>query len=315
MNVEFRIPISPTPGFYSQVRFFNFALRRLGGPYQNARLSVVVGDHADLDRVREENAWSEGENVVWHRVPDEIFDRHGIWGTANWRFMIPSSGADAIILSDADTVLVRPVDPIFEQLAGEKPAIAGHMAHLPPPVANSAPPSSSADFWRWLLHSLDVPLPAFEYRYSIDADRKFEAVPAYFNLGFIALNSAALALFASQIMEEEEKILALTASRMRCQLAVTTIAYRAGMKILSLPAEYNLANDERHIAQHIRDMAQVRVIHFLRNEEMNRFSDLLEGNLDDFVTRPMTNPANLRVQALAREYAGELHSADPHEGN
>src|ERR1700756_1751695 len=62
-KLEFRIPISPTTKFFSLVRFFNFALRRLERPqYKNARLLVVVGDHCDLDFVRRENEWSNDFN-------------------------------------------------------------------------------------------------------------------------------------------------------------------------------------------------------------------------------------------------------------
>ena len=306
MKIEFRIPISPTRGFYSQVRFFNFALRRLGSPYDVAKLSIVVGDNCDIDAVQADNAWSKDENVEWHAVPNDIFTHYGIWGTANWRLMLPAGDADTIILSDADTVLAGRIDQLWPSLSGDEPVVAGHMAHFPPPVSPPAPESSGPDFWPWLFDALDVPVAAFSQRYSMDGDGRFGLVPAYFNLGFIGLNPSALEIFSADIMNEEERILALTGSPMRCQLAITTIAYRSRMRIVALPAEYNLANDEWHISQNVADIGAVRVIHFLREGEMVRSHDLLPENIQSFVARPLSNPANRRVQQLAREYLQHL---------
>ena len=301
MPLEFRIPISPTRGFFSQIRFFNFALRRLGSPYDSARLRIVVGDNCDIDAVRAQNDWSSSYNIVWHAVPADIFDRYGIWGTANWRLILPPEDAEVIVLSDADTVLTGAIDPLPVTIPNIAPVIAGHMAHFPPPVANQVPDTSGADFWPWLFAALGVPVATFDHRYSMDGEGRFPAIPAYFNLGFIALNRPALEVFGSQIMAEEQRIAALTESNMRCQLAMTTIAYRANMEIVSLPAEYNLANDLRHLT-HIGDMNDVRVIHYLRNEEMDRSRDLLPENIRDFVARRLSNPVNVRIQDLAREY-------------
>src|SRR5262249_23932190 len=132
-RLEFRIPISPTDAFFSQVHFFDLALRRLGGPYERSRLVVIVGDKCNLEEVRMGNPWSAERNVVWQKVPDQTFDRYGLHGTADWRFMVDGEAADIIILSGADTVLVRDIDPLFRLLSGDHAVTAGHMAHLPPP--------------------------------------------------------------------------------------------------------------------------------------------------------------------------------------
>ena len=44
MKLEFRIPISPTPAFYAQVRLIALSLARLGGDYARAKIQVSVGD-------------------------------------------------------------------------------------------------------------------------------------------------------------------------------------------------------------------------------------------------------------------------------
>jgi hypothetical protein len=90
MRLEFRIPISPTPGFYSQVRLFDFALRRLGAPYSEAALFVCVGDNCDIETVKRENAWSS-DRIQWAAVPNEVFD--GVWHPRNGRLAAYSARA------------------------------------------------------------------------------------------------------------------------------------------------------------------------------------------------------------------------------
>jgi len=303
-RVEFRIPISPTQRFFSLVRFYNFALRRLGSQqYRDARLLVVVGDHCDLDSVRRKNKWSDDFNIAWERVPDEIFAEFHWAGTANWRINIPSGDAEIIILSDADTVLLRDVDPLLLEFPSEAPAVRGHMAHLPPPIGSNSAASSAAgsELWPWLFNVFNIPWPGATYRYSMDIYGSLPMAPAYFNLGFIAVNADALAVFAPEITETTRRVTAATDSFMRCQIAITIIAHRAGINIGTLPASYNAANDLVHLRSNRLTANQIRVLHFLREDEINR-EELQPHLIDNLLSRPLTNPANLALQELAREY-------------
>jgi hypothetical protein len=307
-RAEFRIPISPTETFFSLVRFYNFALRRLPSPrYRDARLVVVVGDHCDLDAVRRRNTWSEKFNVAWERVPDEIFDEFHWGGTANWRLSLPADGADVIVLSDADTVLLRDIDPLLAEFPLEMPSIRGHMAHVPPPLENSiAPPSRGPEFWPWLFDIFEIPWPTATYRYSMDADGSLPISPAYFNLGFIAMNAKALAIFESEIAETTRRVTAATASFMRCQIALTVVAHRAGIDIATLPAAYNAANDTVHLEVNGLTAEQIRVLHFLREDEIDR-KELQPHLINGLLSRPLTNPANIALQNLAREYQESMN--------
>ena len=47
MKLEFRVPVSPAPRFYSQVRLLAQSLARLGGPYAAAKIQVSVGERPD----------------------------------------------------------------------------------------------------------------------------------------------------------------------------------------------------------------------------------------------------------------------------
>jgi hypothetical protein len=307
-RVEFRIPISPTEKFFSLVRFYNFALRRLGSPqYRDARMLIVVGDHCNLDAVRRQNEWSENFNIGWERTPDDIFDEFGWAGTANWRLNIPAGDADIVILSDADTALLRDIDPLLMEFPLAEPAVRGHMAHLPPPLGidSVAPPATGPEFWPWLFNVFAIPWPVATYRYSLDADASLPVSPAYFNLGFVALNAKALAVFASEIAETTRRVTAATGSFMRCQIAVTIIAHRAGIDIGVLPAAYNAANDLGHLRLNALTVDQIRVLHFLRKDEIDR-GELQPHLIDNLLSRSLTNPANIALHNLAREYRARL---------
>ena len=54
-SLEFRVPISPSAGFFASVRLIVLSLAWLGPPYSTARILVSVGDYADLADVRAKN--------------------------------------------------------------------------------------------------------------------------------------------------------------------------------------------------------------------------------------------------------------------
>lgn len=304
-KLEFRIPISPTESFFAQVRFFETALRRLGGAYESARLVVVVGDKCDLEEVRKRNFWSAGRNVVWLKVPDETFDRYGLHGTADWRFMVDPDAADIIILSDADTVLVRDIDPLFPLLSAEHAVIAGHMAHLPPPylLKSELHQVTQPELWHLLFSDFGVAFPEALYPYSMDVDRSLPLAPAYFNLGFVGLNQAALAIFRRDIFDVEDRIMSMVDTFMRCQIACTLIAYRERMHIERLSAAYNCPNDDIHFRHNDLTPKAIRVIHYLRTNEIDRTRIFLPANFPQFLTSQLHNPVNVELQQLARELA------------
>jgi hypothetical protein len=302
LRLEFRIPISPTTGFFSQIRMFDFALRRLGPPYSLARVSVCVGDDCKIEAVRAANAWSAGR-VEWEAVPHAVFAEFGYHGTADWRLARDAGAADLVILSDADTVLLRDIDPLLASMPTDRPAVRGHMSHLPPPSSGGdLPASNSPDYWPALFERFGVPWPKRLFSYSMDEAKRFPQVPAYFNLGFLAFNPTGLAAFAPRIFTFQRALMRMLNSNMRCQIAVSLIAYQQGIDIDVLPASYNAANDLGHLRHNYLSPEDIRVLHYLRTDEIERIKILQDDRIDDFLAAELTNPANRALQALAGEY-------------
>jgi hypothetical protein len=305
-SVEFRVPMSPTRSFYHQARLFDFALRKLGGGYRDAKVAMIVGDNEPIERVRAQNSWSIGRNVEWIAVPPEVFNRYGIHGTADYRYF-PDSNADFVALSDADTILVRDIDPLLESIDPDEPVVAGHMAHWAPEMtkAGSLGEINEAQLWGSLLQAFGLEPPAELHRYSMDRDQRFAPIPAYFNLGFILMTRSALAEFRQRVFAVQDKLLELYPTNMRCQFAVTLMALQSGVRLLALPAEYNLANDLGHLTCNRLSVEDARVIHYLRSEELKRESLALPEGVQAAVGFQSANPINRRLQQLLLQYATE----------
>jgi hypothetical protein len=299
---DFRIPISPTPGFYSQVRLYNYALRRLGAPYSDARLVVVVGDNCDIDAVRRQNPWSDNFNVEWAGVPHDIFSRFGIFGTGTWRLNVNNEDADFSLLVDADTVLLNNIDPLLDDFSSDRPVIYGHMAHFPPPFDSGLPIANSPDFWPGLFERMGVPLPQALFRYSMDAQGTLPLAPAYFNFGFVGVNKSARSILADEMWSCIAELTKIAPTPMRGQIALTMIAYKHGFDIKLMPAHYNAANDIGHLSCNNVAAQDIRVLHYLREDEFVRSTFLLDENVDAFLSKSLKNPASAALQQLVQEF-------------
>ena len=305
-QIEFRIPIAPTVSFYNRVRFFCAALRRLGRGYTDSLVRIVVGDYADLDEVRRANTWATQYNLQWHRVPDEVSAAHHYYGTSDFRYALPESTADLVVLADADTALIQPVAQNLSWMLCDEPCIAGHMAHIPPPSRFLEKSDLAArDFWPFLFQEFSIPFPDELYLYSRDLAGDFPTAPAYYNLGFVALNWSALRILKNAIFDVRERLNKIIQSEMRCQIALTLISYKHAMKRHNLPAIFNAANDDAYLRHNRVRPDDIKVLHYLRTNELDRDSFLTDAGRATFLKANFHNPVNQLLQQIGREILTE----------
>jgi hypothetical protein len=305
-RIEFRIPIAPTMAFYNRVHFFCAALRRLGPSHADSLVRIVVGDYADLDEVRRINAWATQYNLQWHRVPDEVSAVHDYYGTSDFRYALPESTADLVVLADADTALVQPVAQDFSWMLCDEPCIAGHMAHIPPPSKFlERSDLAERDFWPFLFREFSIPFPDELYRYSRDLAEEFPTAPAYYNLGFVALNWSALRIVKAAIFDVHERLNKMIRTEMRCQIALTLISYKHAFKRRNLPAIFNAANDEPYLRHNRVRPNDIKVLHYLRTNELDRDTFLTANGLAIFLKGNFHNPVNQLLQQIGREIITE----------
>lgn len=296
--IEFRIPIAPRSSFYRRVHFFCAALQRLPRAYAEARVRIVVGDDVGLDQVQAENRWSSQYNVEWHRVPPHVFAEHHYFATADLRYLLPAPSGGLVVLMDADSVVVRPFLQELEWMLCDDPCISGHMAHLPPPVKIKGATPEANDLWPFLFQHFGIPWPETLYRYSMDLEDKWPPVPAYYNLGFVVLNEAALKIFAQAIFDLQRRLRKLVESDMRCQIALTLISYAHQMRRQNLPATFNAANDIQHFDHNRVRAEEIKVIHYLRADEIDRDSFLKDEEKTAFLRATLRNPVNQLLQSV-----------------
>jgi hypothetical protein len=157
-----------------------------------------------------------------------------------------------------------------------------------------------------LFKLIGIPWPvAVMYRYSKDANGLFPVSPAYFNFWIQGSEREGVDGIRPEITEATRRVTAATGSRMPCQITLTIMTYRAGIDIATLPAAYNTANDGIHLSANCLTADKIRVLHFLRTDKIDR-AQLQPYLIDNLLARSLTNPANVALQNLAREYRESL---------
>jgi hypothetical protein len=307
MRLEFRIPISPNPGFYSQVRLFACSLARMEPPYSTARIQVSVGDHASPADVCAANAWADAYPVDWYVVPDAMYHRAPAdpWVSGLGRYLQPSD-ADVVILCDADTCVVDRFDELLEQLDDDAPIVAGLQAHYPPFPDNDGT-------WRRLLDAAGAGDMVASIPYSMDVGSTRGHAPPYFNYGFVAMNAAAFARMALAMPGCLHRACELMPQNpMAAQVALTLGLFATGSRVLPLGHEYNCANDDLLLAHGLVDPGRVKVIHYLRANELDRRAFVADPEaFAAFIAVPHRNAINERLRRHLFALGDRLFDATP----
>lgn len=306
---EVHVPISPTPGFFTRVRLLTATLRRFGGALAGSPVVVTVSRDCEPYDLAAALPWSAGLGIEWRWVDAATWAARGIYGTALHR-LTADFAAPFVLMLDADTIVTGPLDELLE--LGEHDAIGGVIAHIAPEVAfRDGFHRSGPSFWDELHLSAGLipPVLACEHtgwgRLDHDPDRRY--CPAYFNLGVLAASAETMRRLGGVVFEEMDAVDRFVDSHYRCQLAVTLAIARAGAAWSDLPVRWNFPNDAHFGAAYPEDAADVRVLHYLRDDEIRRETDTgsPEG-LAALLERTGLAPANALLQSCVAAVAGEL---------
>jgi hypothetical protein len=298
-TLELRLSISPAPSFYSTVRLAALSLRRLGPPYDSARMLVSVGDCTDLDTIRAANAWSDDFPVEWRSVPHELFRDHSYLATHNDRYLPPPE-ADVIVMCDSDVCLVDRIDELVERVGQPgRRAIAGLQAHFAPFQLGGA--GNEAE-WRRIFASAGLGKPQLTRRYSGDPADLMGRVCAYFNYGFVAFSRAAFTAVAPQQASFSHLTRALmNDSFFLTQASLSLLIVAAGLEVEPLTFAYNCSNDDLPFSAaeefRIHCVDEIRVIHYLRDDQLDRRGFLIDPDAyQTFLSAPNLNAVNRRLR-------------------
>ena len=299
MKLEFRIAISPFPAFYSTVKLAALSLRRLGPPYDSARVVVSVGDLADLKAIRAANPWSEDFPVVWRSVVPWMFRNYSYFATHSDRYFEPTD-ADVIFICDGDVCLVDRVDELAARLAQPgRRAVAGLQAHFPAIEQDAA---GSEARWRRIFAESGLGEPRLAYSYSGDVEDQMGLGPAYFNYGFVGFSREAFMAVAPLQTSYSMMVAALTdKSFYLAQISLALMIHQTGLEVEQLSFAYNCCNDTLPFTAaaplRLAGPDEIRVIHFLRNDQVDRRKFLADPvAFDAFLAASDLNAVNARLR-------------------
>lgn len=263
--IELRIPISPTFSFLNRAVLLVESFRRF---YPDTIARIYIGQTEGLtsEAVGRISYAFHGRRIGFEWLTPSEFNawegtRSPYIGTMNRRFKIPVDG-DHVIIADCDVLLVNRIDELFET-----DAVQGVMAHVAP-----LPPEDM----RYLYVIDEAPWPEELHPFSGNGvmgppDAKS---PWYVNSGFCF---APKHLFEQLIEPYHEAIF-----RMRHvmrdtywfdQLALALAVAKSRVPSKVIPLRYNFPNQAAFDLQRPAELDDVRILHYLREDTINRTTD------------------------------------------
>ncbi|MEO6872395.1 MAG: class I SAM-dependent methyltransferase [Chthoniobacterales bacterium] len=269
-QLEVRIPISPTPDFLRRIHFMAGSLERLKdfiGPYL---LVVCVGADVEAYDLYERERWSREYPIIWLWADREKYRRDSFWETSREIFRQPTRGR-VVMCADADVLFVSDFCDLIGDLVKE-PAVAGVIAHSPP-FQNE----KFANTWRDLCAKYGTPPPSFDYEHTgwgfMVQWEILRFTPPYFNFGMVAAPAELMEVISMEIGKADDFVNAQLDTFFRFQIALTLSILKHRLPVRSLPLRYNFPNDPDFDAKYPEELADVRILHYLRCETVHRERD------------------------------------------
>lgn len=296
---EIHIPISPTPTFLTRIHYLAASLRRFGGALADSPIIVTVGGDERVD-LASAHPWSRRLGVEWRWLDDALWRRHGIYATALQRFCYDIEAPNALLL-DADTLFIRPIDDLLGGLERSR-AIAGLIAHVSPFIGCEG----EQGLWEQIFHAAGLESPSLECEHPgwqvIEFDPTRRYCPPYFNLGVLLAPREVLNTLAQSIYSEMETVERVHPTLFRCQLALTLAIMRSGVQWRQLPLRFNFPNIAQYLPRHQAEFADVRIIHYLKDEEFSRAEDFASvERVGALLSHNGLNPVNARLRDTLRQ--------------
>ncbi|MEO6969355.1 MAG: class I SAM-dependent methyltransferase [Chthoniobacterales bacterium] len=264
VELEVRVPISPTPDFFRRVHFLAASLRQLERSIGSYLLVVCVGGDVEPHDLYEAEPWSKNYPIIWRWANREKFRRDGYWETSREIFRQPMHGR-IIMCVDADVIFVRDFSDLLQELLAA-PAVAGVIAHAPP-VRGPA----LVELWPRLCAGYRVPLPPAIHEYTgwsfMTHDRM---TPVYYNFGMVLMPAGLMAAVSAEMEPADDFVNANLETFFRFQIALTVAIQKAGLPSRALPLRYNFPNDPQFDARYPDELSEIRILHYLRCEIVHR---------------------------------------------
>jgi hypothetical protein len=311
--LEVRVPISPTPDFFRRVHCMAASLRQLGGMAAEHQIAVFVGGDEEPRDLYEILPWSQNYPIVWRWVAREAFRRHNYWETSHEVFR-HQSRARYVMCADADVIFVHDFSDLLTKLE-HAPAVAGVIAHVSP-FAKTAP----REMWQRLCDSYSVPVPPSVHEHTgwgfMATDPQYRYTPVYFNFGMVLAPREMMEKISVEMATADNLVDSQFQTFFRFQIALTLAIQKQQLPAIALPLRYNFPNDPRFDKRYPDELADIRILHYLRCEIIHRERDFASlANLAALVRRRDLIGSNevlrRRIEDLYFEIASEERKTEP----
>ncbi len=270
VDLEIRVPISPTPDFIRRVHFMAASLERLKASIGSYALVVCVGGDVEPRDLYQSEPWSKNYPLTWHWADREIFRRDDYWETSRDIFRQPIRGR-VVICADADVLFIADFSDLLHELI-DQPVVAGVIAHVPP-----FQPEKFAETWQQLSAGYQTPPPVFEHEHTgwgfMVQHEALRYTPPYFNFGMVALPAALMEIVSREIETADAFVQSQLHTFFRFQIALTLAIQKHRLPVRALPLRYNFPNDPGFDARYPAELADLRIMHYLRCETIHREKD------------------------------------------
>lgn len=265
----FHITASPNDKFYSQIAMFRLALDSFGGIYKNAHIILALGGK---EFVPLPDRWKPylGNNIRLNWAEPHLFAKYSYASQGNARWKYNYDGYDIVILCDADTLLIQPIDDVVTRMQ-TSPAVMGVIAHYPFTWQTE---QDNEQVWSELAKDFIGKPIDLKYKYTLlPHDDPSSNSPFYINYGFVALTPQIIKTLASTFLDLRPRI--MTHKDIKHPVFSGQISLALSVLLRDVPTHelglrYNYPNDPIADQLHPEELEDVRLIHYLRTDRFER---------------------------------------------
>lgn len=279
-RICFHIAASPTESFYSQIAMFRLSLDALGGIYEQAHIIISFGDEK-IQSIPDKWTAQFGNKVNFHWADPELFRQHQYLAQVDARWNYDHDQYDYVIFCDADIILINPIDDLlFRQW--QCPSIMGVIAHYPFLLI---PEDDYRQIWAGLVETYSGKTVEFKYHHTLVQGHdlsKSSKCPFYINFGFVLMTPKIVKTIRNTYLTIRPEVSRLlNGTYVSGQIALTLSLLAHDVPARSIGMRYNFPNDIIAESMHPLELADVRVIHYLRTNIFDRQKIFTSQNLFD----------------------------------
>lgn len=255
---------------------FALSLRKFGPPYSVAPIHVSF---SHTDRVPIPDAYGLAQcrdQLHWHWTTGEESTQDPYAQEKNrWRAI---GDSEFVCMSDADTLFVRPIDELLQSLRNS-PAVAGVVVHHP--QFTSTKERNVRQGWDYAARKLLGRSIAFPCRHTLqNSETADNETPFCPNFGFVIGSRDLMRSLGEDLCDLRGQVLDLfplspneDPPRMHffsAQIALALAIEKNQTPWKELSMRYNWPNDSAADVLYPGEIAEIRVVHYLRREKFQR---------------------------------------------